>query len=119
MAWRIVKQPNGLLARFSDIVDNFTHMEMTPEEALDVCMENMGRSSALEKVQRGIDDVPLRSMADEPNDGLRRWRDSVSTVCMIHGLRGFDEWPAEVWGLGGMQLTLEQKAMCVEYVLND
>lgn len=25
MAWRIVRQPNGKLARFSDIVDNFTH----------------------------------------------------------------------------------------------
>lgn len=31
MAWRIVKQPNGLFASFSDIVDHFTYTDMTQE----------------------------------------------------------------------------------------
>jgi hypothetical protein len=35
MAWRIVKQPNGLLARFSDVVDNFTAVDMTKQEAIE------------------------------------------------------------------------------------
>lgn len=35
MPARIVKQPNGRYARFSTVVDNFTHYNMTREEALD------------------------------------------------------------------------------------
>lgn len=42
MAWRIVVQPNGKYARWSDIVDDFTHMEMTREEALAECRQHVG-----------------------------------------------------------------------------
>jgi len=114
MAWRIVRQPNGLLACFSDIVDNFTHMEMTQEEAIEVCLEHMGRDSAAAKVQRGIDDEPPWGQDFEPADGLRRWRDSVSTVCAVHGMQGFSEWPADAWGPEGMRLTPEQQEACAE-----
>jgi hypothetical protein len=52
MAWRIVKQPNGRYARWSDIVDDFTHMEMTREEAIDVCRgyPGMGAAESEQKV---------------------------------------------------------------------
>ena len=38
MAWRIVKQPNGLLARFDEVSDSFTDYDMSAEEAIDLCI---------------------------------------------------------------------------------
>ena len=32
MAWRIVQQPDGKLARFSDVCDDFTDVDLTYEE---------------------------------------------------------------------------------------
>ena len=34
MAWRLIRQPNGKLARFSEVVDDFTHTDMTEREAV-------------------------------------------------------------------------------------
>lgn len=33
MGWRLVAQPNLLFARFSEIVDEFTHLNMSESEA--------------------------------------------------------------------------------------
>jgi hypothetical protein len=71
MAWRIVKQPNGLLARFSETVDNFTHINMTPEEALDLCMEVMDEDKAKDKVQRGI-------------ENNHRWNEAIGIIRRVH-----------------------------------
>jgi hypothetical protein len=86
MPSRIVKQPDGLLARFSTVVDNFTHFGMTKEQAIEVCREDMGRTDAEAKVQRGLDD-DLLGLGDQSrkNDGLNRWRDALKTIEAIHG----------------------------------
>lgn len=42
MAWRIVRQPNGKLARFADPVDDFTHMNMDILEAYELCRRYLG-----------------------------------------------------------------------------
>jgi hypothetical protein len=52
MAWRIVKQPDGLYARFSEVVDAFTHRDMTRSEAFDLCREEMGVHDAQQKMIR-------------------------------------------------------------------
>lgn len=84
--WRLVKQPNGKLARFSDIVDDFTHFDMDDAEALDVCLEhNCGRDDAMAKVRRARADEPWDTPWKGPADGLNRWRDSLETVQAIHG----------------------------------
>jgi hypothetical protein len=82
MGWRIVLQPNGRLARFSDVVDDFTHMDMTRDEALFTCALYMSPDEARAKVERGEKDEP-----DGPRDGhpFQRWRDSIATVRAIHG----------------------------------
>lgn len=36
----IARQPNGLLCRFSSIVDTITHYNMTDEEYIEYCAEN-------------------------------------------------------------------------------
>lgn len=81
MAWRIVQQPNKLLAIFSDIVDDFTWYDMTEEEAVQVCIDeyDMGPKSAREKVQRGVD------------AGMARWNDEIETIRSIHGDTRADE----------------------------
>lgn len=35
----ICKQPNGLYCRFSSAVDTFTHINMTEQEYIDLCVE--------------------------------------------------------------------------------
>ena len=84
MAWRIVKQPNGLLARFSDIVDDFTHMNMSEAEALEVCREYLGIVEAEKKVLAGVQDwKPWTNGV--LGSGLDRWNESIKTIKSVHG----------------------------------
>lgn len=73
MAWRIVRQPNGKYARFADPVDNFTHFDMTHEEAVEYCQDEIGLKAGETKVLRAD---------EEPN----RWKDSLETIEAIHGI---------------------------------
>lgn len=43
MGFHLVKQPNGLYARFSSTVDTFTHYHMDKAEAREVLAEDVGR----------------------------------------------------------------------------
>jgi hypothetical protein len=84
MAWRIVKQPNGFYARFSDIVDNFTAMNMTESEAFELCRDDLGEDDAKRKVQAGREDwKPWTSGV--PGSGLERWQESIDTIKSVHG----------------------------------
>lgn len=86
MAWRFVKQPNGLLARFSDVVDDFTHYNMTHQEALEVCKNERGLSDedAREKIQRGVEDWKPWTNGVK-GGGLDRWLDSLDAIRRVHG----------------------------------
>lgn len=75
MAWRIVQQPNGLLARFSDRVDDFTDYNMSRFEAINCCSGYAGWNEAREKVQRGID------------AGLPRFEEAIRKIGTAHGKR--------------------------------
>jgi hypothetical protein len=74
----IVRQPNGLLAVFSTIVDAFTIFDMTEEEAVEEMREKMGREDALAKVKRGVEDQPLTG--GPPGSGLDRWNSCLKTM---------------------------------------
>ena len=77
MAWRFMRQPDGLLALWSDIVDGFTYVNLTPEEAIEVAMEkDLGRQSAKEKVERGM----TRAVSDHGG-----WEASLRTIKLVHG----------------------------------
>jgi hypothetical protein len=76
MASRVVKQPNGLYARWSDVVDQFTCCNMTRAEMIALYMHehNMSTEDAIAKVGR----------ADyEPE----RLGDELLTVRWRHGYR--------------------------------
>ena len=83
MAWRIVKQPNGLLARFSDIVDDFTDLNMTEAEAFECCREYCGIKDAKCKVLAGVQD--WNPWTNSMGSGLDRWNKSLSTIKSVHG----------------------------------
>lgn len=87
MAWRIVKQPNGRFARFSEVVDDFTHMHMTESEAEELCRHypGMGRVEAEEKVRRAKEDQPGRDGSPRAGDGLDRWREALDVIESVHG----------------------------------
>ena len=82
MAWRIVKQPNGLFARWSDIVDNFTDANASEQEALELCSEKMSAEEAHKKVQGAVDDLNSGGIK---GSGLDRWNDCLKTIKLIHG----------------------------------
>lgn len=54
MGWRFVEQPNGLLARFSEVVDHFTDFDMTDEEAINLAVREHSTPNRLaeEKVKK-------------------------------------------------------------------
>jgi len=76
-------------ARFSEVVDNITHYNLTPDEAIGFCVNEhkMSEADAREKVMRGINDdtIGLSLSALWPSDGLRRWRDAMETIEAMHG----------------------------------
>jgi hypothetical protein len=101
MGWRFVKQPNGLLALFSEVVDSFTVLDMTPAEAADEAEgKGMTRAAAWAKVGRGIDDVDPRTEGRvQGGEGLNRWRECLEIIREVHG----EKEAAEVeWGLARM-----------------
>lgn len=75
MAWRIVQQPNGLLARFIDNIADFTDYDMSKAEAIECCSGYAGRAEALGEVQRGID------------AGLTRFDEAIRKIGVAHGKR--------------------------------
>ena len=82
MAWRLVKQPNGLIARFSDIVDHFTHANM--DEALvasELC--DVSPDVVADKLLGAAQDDVWGKV--EQTDGFNRWRESLATIRAIHG----------------------------------
>ena len=73
MGWRIVRQPNGLLARFSDIVDDFTDVDMTDAQALFLCTEKSGVDIADGKLARA-DEFP------------ERFDECIEAIRIVHGV---------------------------------
>lgn len=50
----IARQPNGLLCRFSSIVDCITHYNLTDEEYIELCAER-AREEARETIERDLE----------------------------------------------------------------
>lgn len=91
----IVRQPNGLLAEFSTIVDHFTALDMTEAEAIEHCREHMGRKDAEAKVRRGVIDEDVWRPGSGPGSGHDRWDAALRTVVLVHGQKGLDKFRAE------------------------
>ncbi len=75
MAWRIIQQPNGRYARFSEVVYDFTDYGLTRREALELC-KRYGRNpqAAEAEVRR----------AEKEQD---RFTGAMDAVLRQHGMR--------------------------------
>lgn len=74
MGWRIVRQPNGNYARFSEVVDNFTHTDMDREGAVDMCRIQFQLSAA---------EAEVKVRNAETN--LGRWAECMEIIRNVHG----------------------------------
>lgn len=72
MAWWIVQQPNNKFGRFSDVVDDFTIMNMSEVEAIELCKKYLGEKDANRKVQRAF-------------KNFERWDDAIETIKEVYG----------------------------------
>jgi hypothetical protein len=73
MAWQIVKQPNGMYARFCEIASDFTVYGMTREDAVLLCREaGLGETEAEQNV-RWAERSP------------KRYAEAMQTIATAHG----------------------------------
>lgn len=73
MAWRFVEQPNGKLARFSEVVDDFTDYDLTETEAYSVA-----RDHGCDPV---VSDIKIDSARKNPN----RFFECIAVIRRVHG----------------------------------
>jgi hypothetical protein len=79
MAWRVVKQPSGRYAIFSEVVDNFTLIDATRDEMVrECCQKGMGVIEAIEKVDRAFKDQAVRRNGS-------RWSEAIDIIRDVHG----------------------------------
>lgn len=90
MGWRIVKQPNGLFARFSDVVDHFTNVNLTEDQVVESCLEHgCSRQEAEYKLDRAARDLKPFSIAE--GNGLDRWNHCLGIIERVHGKLDMEE----------------------------
>jgi hypothetical protein len=80
MAWKLVEQPNGLLARWSDVVDNFTDYDMTEFTAYNLCRQEYGM---MEK--------PAGDKISRARENPLRFTECLETIEQVHGASTRDE----------------------------
>jgi len=90
----VALQPNGKLAVFSSIVDDFTYLNCEASQLREMFCQTMGRSDAQAKVQRGLDDEEIWP-GENVNRPHHRWKEGLQTIRLIHGQKRLDEFLAE------------------------
>jgi hypothetical protein len=86
VASRFVNQPDGRLAVFSSVCDDFTHYDLSDEEAMEYGVEQWGRLTAQQKIEAARAD--RLEHGPGPGDGLGRWREALTTIAAQHGMEG-------------------------------
>jgi hypothetical protein len=94
MPQRGVKQPNGLYAIFSTVVDDFIAMRLTLGEMVEHFSCDMEHLEALDKARRAVIDEAFDSQ--RPN--LTRWEDALADIEMRHGVEKRREREAQAMG---------------------
>lgn len=72
MGNRAVKQPNGLYARFSEVVDDFTHANFSREELGSLYRDEGGVEFANSKLQRA-------------ENAVHRFDEAIGIIKCVHG----------------------------------
>lgn len=94
MPSRFVNQPDGRLAVFSSVCDDFTHYDLSDEEALEYGTEQWGRFTAESKI--GAARADRLEHGPGPGDGLGRWREALTAIAAQHGMEGLKTTLADI-----------------------
>ena len=81
MGWRIIKQPNGFYARFSEIVDEFTDWNMTEQEAFELCSDLAGVKIAETKMYNANNNIDPYTMGSN----FDRFEHAIDVIRCVHG----------------------------------
>ena len=76
MAWFILKQPNKMFARWSDVLDNFERVQMNRQEAISCCVDH---GDTVTEAREKVDRVHRRNY--DPNV----WNECISKIWKVHG----------------------------------
>lgn len=79
MGWRFVQQPNGMFARWSDVVDNFTDYDMTEGDAFTLCHDV------------GVPAVVAQHKLNMAKSSPARFENSLETISIVHGQEEADK----------------------------
>jgi len=101
-----VKLPDGRLALFSTVVDDFTSDAMTEGEALKEGTFLWGTLSAERSVARAGDRPPHSVLSNYGNDGLHGWREALMHIALRHGI-GVVRDRLQGWGLDDSEIPSE------------
>lgn len=73
----IARQPNGLLCRFSTVVDTVTDINMTEEDYVELCAERARGEARWNLSQKNFIQSYDRVLADRTDDNItdERWRE--------------------------------------------
>lgn len=82
MPSRVVRQPNGLWALFSTVVEDFTVYNATEAELLEHMVSSWGVAVAAEKMGRGREDRPL-----DPGHYRDRFTEALDDMALNHPQR--------------------------------
>jgi hypothetical protein len=90
MGYSVVRQPDGKLALFSSVVDDFLCTDATEDEIVDVLtILEQGRMDAAVKSWR--EDVE-KVAAGERYLGGRSYEEAVEAIERVHGIEATEEW---------------------------
>lgn len=95
MPARFIKQPDGVLfARFSSVVDHFTHYNLTEEDCIAIVVQE-AVTLALREGKQAVE----RAKNDVTELGKRgRWQEALDTIASVHGQGAVDEFLEEMKG---------------------
>lgn len=85
----IARQPNGLLCRFSTIVDCVTEFNMTEEDYVEYCAErareearyNLSQKSFVQPYQLVLDEIRFDNITEEEFAEIRRQMETEVEKC--------------------------------------
>lgn len=105
----MLKQPNGLYARFSTIPDGYTHVGMTAQEAAETLrMEYSLRDSEVKSAMQAADEE-WQPFSVKPGPELGRWSYCMDLIKLVHGQETFNKSLEATGGTVDQVLDLPQE----------
>lgn len=81
----LIVQPNGLFARFTEVCSDFTHTNMTEQEAYQVLHKNMPAAKAEIEIKKAKGGHTLLYAPNAHGDGMEAWNSCIEAIRRKYG----------------------------------